>query len=117
MGGALKRFINSGNGKENMVLPPSLTTTFVVAAIVPLVIGLIVGIVIKSAIKIGVAIAILLLILIGVGILSPDQVLKPLLSLVQSGSALTSKVKEIAGYLPYSSLTFLIGLAIGFFKG
>jgi uncharacterized membrane protein (Fun14 family) len=100
-----------------MVLPPALSTTFVIAVIVPLVIGFIVGVIIKSAIKIGVAIAILLLILIAVGILSPDQVLKPLLSLIQSGSTLTSKVKEVAGYLPYSSLTFLIGLAIGFLKG
>ena len=30
--------------------------------------------------------------------------------------ALTSKVSQIAGYLPYSSVTFIIGLAVGFFK-
>ena len=100
-----------------MVLPPSLSITFLVAAIAPFLIGLLVGIIIKSAIKIGVAIAVLLLILIGLGIVSPDQVLKPILSLLQSGSALTNRVKEIAGYLPYSSLAFIIGLAIGFFKG
>lgn len=100
-----------------MVLLPSLSVTFLVAAIAPFIIGLLVGVIIKSAIKIGVAIAVLILILIGLGIITPDQVLKPVLSLMQSGSALTSRVNEIAGYLPYSSLAFLIGLAIGFFKG
>jgi hypothetical protein len=35
---------------------------------------------------------------------------------VSSGPALTSKVSQIAGYLPYSSITFIIGLAVGFFK-
>ncbi|HUI86686.1 MAG TPA: hypothetical protein VLY21_06000 [Nitrososphaerales archaeon] len=100
-----------------MVLPPSLSITFLVAAIAPFLIGLLVGVIIKSALKLGIAIAILLLILIGLGIVTPDQVLKPLIGLVKSGSGLTSKVNQIAGYLPYSSLAFLIGLAIGFFKG
>jgi len=102
-----------------MVLPPSLNTTFVVAVLVPLVLGLLIGIVIKSALKIGVAIALIVLILIAVGIITPDQVIKPIMSAMGSTSAasLEAKVKEIAGYLPYSSLTFLIGLVIGFFKG
>ncbi|HXW36575.1 MAG TPA: hypothetical protein VEJ36_01545 [Nitrososphaerales archaeon] len=102
-----------------MVLPPSLNTTFVVAVIIPLVLGLLVGIVIKSLLKVGIAIAIIILILIAVGALSPDQVIKPLEGLFSSASpsSLESKAKEIAGYLPYSSLAFLIGLAIGFFKG
>ncbi len=26
------------------------------------------------------------------------------------------KVKEVAGFLPYSSVTFLIGLAVGFYR-
>jgi uncharacterized membrane protein (Fun14 family) len=100
-----------------MVLPPSFSITFLVATIAPFLIGLLVGIVIKSAIKIGIAVAILVLLLIGLGIVTPDQVLRPLFSFVESGSSLTAKVKEVAGYLPYSSVAFLIGLAIGFFKG
>jgi hypothetical protein len=100
-----------------MVLPPAANITFGVAIIAPLIIGLLVGILIKSVIKVGLILAALILILIGLGIVTPDQVLRPLLSFVQSGSTLTAKVKELAGYLPYSSVTFLVGLAIGFFKG
>jgi len=99
-------------------LPPDLSTTFLVAAIVPLVIGFIVGVILKSALKIGIAIAVLVLILIALGIITPDQVLKPLLSIVgKSGSTLTSGAERLAGYLPYSSITFIIGLAVGFLKG
>lgn len=99
-----------------MVLPPSVNTTFLVALIAPLIIGLLVGVLIRSAIKTGIVLALLILILIGLGIVTPDQVLRPLLSLIESGSYLTAKVEEIAGYLPYSSVTFLIGLAIGFLR-
>jgi uncharacterized membrane protein (Fun14 family) len=98
-------------------LPPDLSTTFIVAAILPLIIGFIVGVIIKSALKIGIAIAILILILISLGIITPDQVLKPLLSVLKSGSSLTSYAQRVAGYLPYSSLTFIIGLAVGIWKG
>lgn len=98
------------------ILPPDLSVTFIVALIVPLVIGFLVGIVIKSALKIGAAVAIIVLLLIFVGILTPSQVIEPIMSLVRSGPSLTSKVSQIAGYLPYSSITFLIGLAVGFFK-
>lgn len=98
-------------------LPPDLSTTFLVAAILPLIIGFIVGVIIKSALKIGILLAVVALILIALGIITPDQVLTPLLSLIKSGSTLTSDVHRLAGYLPYSSLTFIIGLAIGFLKG
>ncbi len=99
------------------ILPPDLSTTFLVAAILPLIIGFIVGLIVKSVLKIGVALAILVIVLILLGIITPSQVLTPLLALFRSGSALTSDVQRLAGYLPYSSLTFIIGLAIGFLKG
>jgi uncharacterized protein YqfA (UPF0365 family) len=98
------------------ILPPDASATFVVALLVPLVIGFLVGIVIKSALKIGAAIAIIALLLIFLGILTPSQIIEPIISAVRSGPSLTSKVQQIAGYLPYSSVTFLIGLAVGFFK-
>jgi len=56
-----------------MVLPPSLSITFLVAAIAPFLIGLLIGIIIKSALKLGVAIAVLLLILIGLESLPPTR--------------------------------------------
>jgi hypothetical protein len=99
------------------ILPPDLSTTFLIVSIVPLIIGFIVGIVIRSAIKIGIALVVLVVLLIAIGILTPGQVLTPLLSLFKSGGSLTSEVSRVAGYLPYSSLTFIIGLAVGLLKG
>ena len=98
-------------------LPPALTTTFLVATIAPLVVGFLVGIIAKTVLKLGVAIAVLLLILIALGIVDPNQIVGPLASMVTSGQTYAEKVKQIAGYLPYSSVAFLIGLAVGFFKG
>ena len=99
------------------LLPPDLSTTFLVAAIVPLIIGFIVGIIVRSFLKIGLALAVLAILLIALGIITPSQILTPLLSLVKSGGTLTSYVQRVAGYLPYSSLTFIIGLAVGLLKG
>ena len=98
-------------------LPPDLSTTYLVSAILPLIIGFIVGVILKSAIKIGIALAILVVLLIALGVVSPNDVLQPLLSLVKSGSTLTAYANRVAGYLPYSSLTFIIGLAVGYLKG
>ena len=99
------------------ILPPDLSTTFLLAAIVPLILGFIVGLVVKSVLKIGIAIAALVIALILLGVITPDQVLTPLLSLLKSGSSLTSGVQRLAGFLPYSSITFTVGLAIGFWRG
>jgi hypothetical protein len=98
------------------ILPPDASVTFIVALILPIVIGFLVGVVIKKAIGIGVAIAIIALLLIFAGVLTPSQVIQPIISLFKSGPALASKVSQVAGYLPYSSVTFIIGLAVGFFK-
>lgn len=99
------------------ILLPDLSTTFLIAAILPLVLGFIVGLIIKRVIKLGIAIAALVIILILLGIVAPSQIIGPLISLGRSGGALSSAVDRVAGFLPYSSLTFIIGLAIGFFKG
>jgi uncharacterized membrane protein (Fun14 family) len=96
---------------------PDLSTTFLVATILPLILGFIVGVIIRSALKIGIAIAIIIILLIAAGIVSPNQVLQPLLSIVKSGPQLVSYAQRVASYLPYSSLTFLIGLAVGLWKG
>lgn len=96
---------------------PDLSTTFLLAAILPLILGFIVGLIIKSVLKIGIALAILVIVLILLGILTPDQVLTPLISLVKSGGSISTEVQRLAGYLPYSSLTFIVGLVIGFWRG
>ncbi len=99
------------------VLPPDTSITFLTSLLAPLIIGVIVGIIVKSAVKIGIALVALALILITLGIVSPDQILTPLLSALRSGTSLAEKVRQVSGYLPYASVTFLIGVAVGFFKG
>lgn len=102
------------------ILPPDLSTAFFVALIVPLILGVIVGIIMKSLIKVGIAIAVLIIILILVGVLTPGQVLTPLVALIKAGVSsptLANEAKRLAGYLPYSSLTFIVGLLVGFLKG
>ncbi len=96
---------------------PDLTLTFLIAAIVPLIIGFVVGLIAKSVLKIGLVLAAIVIVLILLGILTPDQVLSPILSLFKSGGALNAEVTKLAGYLPYSSITFIIGLILGFLKG
>ena len=98
-------------------LAPDLSTTFLVSAILPLIIGFIVGVILKSAIKIGLALVILVILLIALGVLTPGQVLQPILSLVKNGSSLTAYANRVAGYLPYSAISFEIGLAVGYLKG
>ena len=97
--------------------PPDLSTTFLVATILPLILGFIVGVIIRSALKIGIAIVVVIVLLFAAGMISPNQFLQPLLSIVKSGPDLVSYAQRVAGYLPYSSLTFLIGLAVGLWKG
>lgn len=99
------------------VLPPDLSTTFIIEALLPLAIGFAVGLLLKKFVEIGIIIAAILLLLIIVGFLSPDQVLKPLIGYLKSGSTVEAWVKRVAGYLPYTSATFIIGLIIGFLKG
>jgi hypothetical protein len=99
------------------VLAPDASVTFIVALLVPLLLGFLVGIVAKAAVKIGIAIAIIILLLIVVGFITPGQVIQPLVGLAESGPSLIAKANQVAGFLPYSSITFILGLVIGFFKG
>ena len=99
------------------ILPPDLSTTFLAALLVPLILGFLVGLIAKGLLKVGIAIAVLVVVLIALGAITPNQVIGPLVALFRSGGAYTSKVNQISGYLPYSSVTFLVGLVVGFFKG
>jgi len=99
------------------VLPPDLSTTFLIAALLPLAIGFIVGLLVKAFLKIGLIIAAILILLIVAGFLSPGQVLTPLIGFLKSSSTTSEWVNRVAGYLPYTSLTFIVGLILGFLKG
>jgi hypothetical protein len=99
------------------ILPPDASVGFLTSLIVPLILGFLVGIVIKSILKVGLAIAFIIVILIATGILAPDQVIGSVVSIFSRGESLITQVKQIAGYLPYSSVAFIIGAVIGYFKG
>lgn len=82
----------------------------------PLIIGLLVGFIVKHTMKLMFAIAALVVLLVFSGIISIayqdifDQALKLLPRIIGTGSGLID-------VLPYSSLTFIIGLALGLWKG
>lgn len=99
------------------ILPPDLSTTFLAALLVPLILGFLVGIIAKGLLKVGIAIALLVIVLIAIGTITPGQVIGPVVALFRSGQGYTTKVDQITGYLPYSSVTFLVGLVVGFFRG
>jgi hypothetical protein len=99
------------------ILPPGLSVTFIVEVLLPLAIGFVVGLLIKKILTIGLLIAAILMLLIIAGFLSPDQVLKPLLGFLKSSSTVSAWIEKVAGYLPYASLTFILGMIVGFFKG
>ncbi len=117
-----RSFINDAptNKLVTGILPPDLSTTFLIAAILPLIIGFVVGVVVRNALKVGIALAVLVVLLIAAGIITPSQVIAPLAALVKSGATqatITAYADRVAGYLPYSSLTFIVGLALGLLKG
>lgn len=99
------------------ILPPDGSFTFIAGVAGPLILGFLIGIVLKGAIKIGIALVIIFVVLIAIGMISPDRVIGLFVSVFRTGQGLSVKVNQIAGYLPYSSATFIIGVLIGFFKG
>ena len=97
-----------------MTTPPEIA--WIIPVIVPLIIGLLVGLIVKHTIKIMFAIAALVILLVLTGLVSItyqdifDQAMKLLPKIIGTGSGLIN-------VLPYSTITFIIGLALGLWKG
>ena len=97
-----------------MTISPEIA--WIVPIIVPLIVGLLVGFIVKHTIKLMFAISALIVLLIFSGFITItfqdifDQTLKLFPRLIETGSGLVD-------VLPYSSLTFIIGLALGLWKG
>ena len=95
-----------------MSIPPDLA--WIVPILLPFIIGLLVGAVIKRAMKLIVAVVALVIILVAAGILSISlsglfaEAMKTLPKLYNLGH-------DWLNILPYSSVSFLIGLAVGYF--
>lgn len=97
-----------------MVTPPEIA--WIVPVIIPAIIGLLVGIIVKHSIKLMFTIAALVVLLVLMGFVSLtvqdvfDQAMKFLPRIIGTGSGFID-------VLPYSSITFIIGLALGLWKG
>jgi uncharacterized membrane protein (Fun14 family) len=94
-----------------MSIPPEIA--WLVPVVLPFIIGLLLGIVFKRGLKLLVAIVALIIVLVATGVLSLtftslfDDAMKFLPMLYNAGSGWLN-------VLPYSSIAFLIGLALGF---
>lgn len=97
-----------------MSVPPEVA--WIVPILVPFIIGLLVGAAIKRTLKLVMIITALVIVLVATGALSLtfrdiyDKAMEVLPTLVDLGGGL----KDV---LPYSSVSFLIGLALGLWKG
>jgi uncharacterized membrane protein (Fun14 family) len=94
-----------------MTIPPEIA--WLIPIILPFIIGLLVGAIIKKGLKLLVVIVALIIVLIATGILSWT-----FSGLYASAMQFLPKLYDLGhGYLnvlPYSSVAFLIGLALGF---
>jgi uncharacterized membrane protein (Fun14 family) len=97
-----------------MLIPPEIA--WLIPVVLPFIIGLLVGIVIKKGLKLLVVIVALIIILIATGIVSLT-----FSDLFAATMQVLPKLYDVGigllNVLPYSSIAFLIGLALGFLKG
>ncbi|MCJ7634345.1 hypothetical protein MUP77_18390 [Candidatus Bathyarchaeota archaeon] len=97
-----------------MATPPQIA--WIVPIILPLLIGLVVGVIIKNSLKLMFTLAALIVLLVITGFISItvqdvfDQAMKLLPRIIGTGSGFIN-------VLPYSSVTFLIGIVLGLWKG
>ena len=93
-----------------MSIPPEIA--WLIPVVLPFIIGLLVGAIVKKGLKLLVAVVALIIVLVATGVLSLtfsnvyDTALNFLPKLYDVGSGLLN-------VLPYSSVAFLIGLALG----
>ncbi len=89
---------------------------WIIPIVVPFIIGLLVGAIIKRTLKMAILIVALVIVLIAMGTISLtyedvyDKAMDYLPKIIDTGEGL----KDV---LPYLSITFIIGLALGLWKG
>jgi uncharacterized membrane protein (Fun14 family) len=97
-------------------MPIPSEVAWLVPIIIPLIIGLLVGVLIKNALKLVLILAALVAVLVVTGVLSIgisdlyDKAMQFLPKLYDAG-------RGWLNVLPYSSVAFVVGLAIGLWKG
>ncbi len=97
-----------------MTISPQIA--WIVPVIIPALIGLLVGVIVKHSVRLVFVVAALAVLLVLTGYISLtfqqvfDQAMKYLPRIIGTGSG-------IIDVLPYSTVTFLIGLGLGLWKG
>ncbi|MGQ9781261.1 MAG: hypothetical protein ACUVQ8_03255 [Nitrososphaeria archaeon] len=97
------------------LVPPEFA--WIIPIVIPFLIGLIVGVIIKRTVKLVIAVIVLLIILVAIGytqIPAFEDIAKATLKYLPT---LWAEAAPLINMLPYSSATFLVGLALGLWKG
>lgn len=87
------------------------------ALVGPLIIGFLVGVLAKRVMSLAAALIALFIALAALGYISPEQVTAFLKQLGYAANEASTYATELKSAMPYSSLTFLLGLALGLWKG
>jgi uncharacterized membrane protein (Fun14 family) len=97
------------------MIPPEFA--WVIPIIVPFIIGLLIGVIVKKTFKLALTVLVLIIILAALGYIAMPSIRE----LVAAAAKLLPKFQEQLGplinVLPYSSVTFIIGLILGLLKG
>lgn len=100
-----------------ITIPPlPINTSSILSLVIAFIIGLIIGMIIKRLISVGLLILALVIILMAIGALSPSTVAHWLQSAGQYVNTAVATADELKIYIPYDSITFIIGLVIGLLK-
>ena len=101
-----------------MLTYSDVTESEIVYSIISFILGLFIGVLIKKVLKVGIVLVAIVVLLIALGVVSPNTALSFIKTLVTTITPVAEGyATEALAYLPYNSIFFLIGLAIGLYKG
>ncbi|MGC9119269.1 MAG: hypothetical protein ACP5I3_09820 [Thermoproteus sp.] len=90
-----------------------ISVTQILALVVPFIFGLLIGILIRRLIGVALVLLAILLLAVAVGYISPSTAMGIIQSLGYTAYQAAEKLGVLKAMIPYSSLTFIIGLVIG----
>jgi len=90
---------------------------WIIPLVIPFIIGLLVGVLVKRTAKLIVVLVALILVLGAVGCAQLPTISEVLVKALVYLPVIKKEAGTLINILPYSSATFLIGLAIGLWKG
>lgn len=90
---------------------------WIIPLVVPLIIGLLLGVILKRTVKLAILLVALIIVLGAVGYTQLPTIHEILAKALTYLPIIRKEAGVLVNILPYSSATFLIGLAIGLWKG